>query len=59
MRIVFASEYPAGHVLRFNDEDAKFGHNNMIDLRRAVFSGKDDVAEELVDVAVQKQPHTE
>jgi len=31
----------------------------MIDLRGAVFSGKDDVAEKLVGVAVQKQPHAE
>ncbi len=59
MCIGLTTEDPASHVLRFDHEDAKFGHDNMIDLRGAVFSGKDDVAEKLVGVAVQKQPHAE
>lgn len=59
MRIGLTAEDPSSHVLCLDHEDAKFGHNNMIDLRGAVFGGKDDVAKKLVGIAVQKQPHAE
>lgn len=51
--MVRVSEYPSAHILCFDDEDAVFRNNDVVDLRSAVCRGEGDVVELAVSFRVE------
>ncbi len=53
------TEDPALHVLRLNDEDTVLGHDDLIDLRRAIGRRKGHVADQAIFSATKEKPSGE
>lgn len=53
LRLLFAAEDPAAHVLRFQHEDAVGREEYVVDLRGAVWCVQGDVVQAAVDLLVQ------
>lgn len=63
LRLLFASEDPAAHVLRFQHEDAVGREEYVVDLRGAVWRIQGDIVQAAIGLLVQlpmgKQSHQE
>ena len=53
LRLLFAAEDPAAHVLRFQHEDAVGREEYVVDLRGAVWRVQRDVVQAAVDLLIQ------